>query len=70
MQSQGTVKTTYPNNKEYWRYIEVYRTDFRDELIMMVNTVVKLNLWNWCKTESHLPIRIILIRSGGTKMSI
>lgn len=52
MQYQGTMKTTYPNNKEGWRYVEVYGTDFRDELIMMANTVDKLNLWQWFKSES------------------
>ena len=52
MQSQGTIKTTFPNNKDDWRYVEVYGKDFRDELIMMAKTVDKLNLWNWFKTES------------------
>ena len=52
MQYQGTMKTTFPINKDDWRYVEVYGADFRDELIMMAKTVDKLNLWHWFKAES------------------
>ena len=41
----------FPNNKNDWRYVGVYGTDFRDELIMMAQTVDKLNLWDWFRNE-------------------
>ena len=42
----------FPNNKNDWRYVDVYGTDFRDELIMMAQTVDKLNLWDWFRNEA------------------
>ena len=37
---------------QHWKSITVYDCEFNQELKTMADTIDKLNLWNWFKTES------------------
>ena len=41
--------SNYPKELNQWPEITVYGCDFRNELLMMANTVEKLGLWEWFK---------------------
>ncbi len=42
----------YPNDPHEWRLIKVYGTDFRPSLLDMAQTITRLGLWDWFKTEN------------------
>ena len=42
----------YPNDVNEWRFVEVYGTDFRPCLLDMAQTITRLGLWDWFKTEN------------------
>ena len=42
----------YPNDPHEWRLIKVYGIDFRPSLLDMAQTITRLGLWDWFKTEN------------------
>lgn len=45
-----SVITTPPENE--WPLVKVYGSDFRSDLKDMADTVTRLELWEWFRTES------------------